>query len=198
VLTERVGGVTKCGWPDNRHGMARDEDRAAVFEGLFAAHYWAVRGYVLRRAPSSAVEDVVADTFLVAWRRLDAVADDPLPWLFGIARRVLANQYRADRRRGALTARLQSLVSGGSFGWEPPAGMSGGLAAAMAALSVREREALLLVAWEGLDSRRAARAAGCSAVAFRGRLHRARRRVAEELGRSADVSPQSPIAERTP
>ena len=63
-----VLGVTKLGGPDNRELMADDEDRVAVFERLFAAHYWAVRSYVLRRAPSSAVEDVVADTFLVAWR----------------------------------------------------------------------------------------------------------------------------------
>src|ERR1039458_5760986 len=178
--------------------MGGHEDPAAVFERLFAAHYWAVRSYVLRRAPSAAVEDVVAETFLVAWRRPDAVRDDPLPWLFGVARRVLANQPRADRRRGALTARLQSLAGRPTLGWEPPAEMSAGLAAAMAELSAREREALLLVAWEGLDPGRAARAAGCSPAAFRVRLHRARRRVADHLAQSSDSPPQSPIAEGTP
>ena len=178
--------------------MGGHEDPAAVFERLFAAHYWAVRSYVLRRAPSAAVEDVVAETFLVAWRRLDAVRDDPLPWLFGVARRVLANQHRADRRRGALTTRLQSLAGRQSLGWEPPAEMSAGLAAAIAELSAREREALLLIAWEGLDPGRAAQAAGCSAAAFRVRLHRARQRVADHLAHSSDSPPQSPIAEGTP
>jgi RNA polymerase sigma-70 factor (ECF subfamily) len=177
--------------------MDGHEDRAAVFERLFAAHYWAVRSYVLRRAPSAAVEDVVAETFLVAWRRPDAVRGDPLPWLFGVARRVLANQHRADRRRGALTARLQSLAGRPTLGWEPPAAMSAGLAAAMGELSAREREALLLVAWEGLDPGRAARAAGCSPAAFRVRLHRARHRVADHLAQSSDSPPQSPITEGT-
>ena len=81
--------------------MGRDVDRRGAFEELFTAHYWAVRGYVRRRSSSAAVEDVVAETFLVAWRRLDAIGEDPLPWLLGVARRVLANQQRAERRRGA-------------------------------------------------------------------------------------------------
>jgi RNA polymerase sigma-70 factor (ECF subfamily) len=171
----------------------QDVDRRGAFEELFAAHYWAVRGYVVRRAATAAVEDVVAETFLVAWRRVDTLREDPLPWLLGVARRVLANQQRADRRRGALTARLQGLLPGRAPDWEPPATMSDELAVAMVRLSPQEREALLLVAWEGLDGARAARAAGCSPVAFRGRLHRARRHVAAAL---ADPSraPHSTIA----
>jgi RNA polymerase sigma-70 factor, ECF subfamily len=178
--------------------MPEDEDRVPAFERLFDAHYWSVRAYVVRRAPSRAVEDVVADTFLVAWRRLDCIGDDPSPWLFGVARRLLANQARAERRRGALVARLQSLAPRQSLGWEPPAQMGDGLAAAMAALSAREREALLLVAWEGLDPGRAAQAAGCSAAAFRVRLHRARQHVADHLDRSQDLPSPSPLAEGTP
>jgi RNA polymerase sigma factor (sigma-70 family) len=168
----------------------QDIDRRGAFEELFAAHYWAVRGYVLRRAPSAAAEDVVAETFLVAWRRVDTIGEDPLPWLLGVARRILANQQRGERRRGALTDRLQGLLPGQAPDWEPPAAMSDELTVAMVRLSPQEREALLLVAWEGLDGARAARAAGCSPVAFRARLHRARRRVAaaladSELARSA-------------
>jgi RNA polymerase sigma factor (sigma-70 family) len=178
--------------------VSGDDDHRVAFEKLFAAHYWTVRGYVLRRSPGSVVEDVVADTFLVAWRRLDSVGDDPLPWLLGVARRLLANQYRADRRRGALAARLQSLIPGQSLGWEPPADMSGKLAAAMASLSAREREALLLVAWEGLEPNRAAQAAGCTPAAFRVRLHRARQRVAGQLADSPNNQPQSPVAEEVP
>jgi RNA polymerase sigma factor (sigma-70 family) len=159
----------------------QDIDRRGAFEELFAAQYWAVRGYVLRRAPAAAVEDVVAETFLVAWRRVDTLREDPLPWLLGVARRVLANQQRAERRRGALTDRLQGLLPGHAPDWEPPPTMSRELADAMVRLSPQEREALLLVAWEGLDGARAAQAAGCSAVAFRARLHRARRHVAAAL-----------------
>src|SRR5947209_4298941 len=119
--------------------MGREDERRGAFEELFTAHYWAVRGYVLRR-DASAVEDTVAETFLVAWRRLDSLSDDPLPWLLGVARRVLANQQRAERRRTALTARLRSVVSGQVPDWEPPSAMSDDLAAAMVRLSPRERE----------------------------------------------------------
>lgn len=166
--------------------MSGGDDRRLAFERLFATHYWAVRAYVLRRGPASAVEDVVADTFLVAWRRLDSLGDDPLPWLLGVARRMLANHHRADRRRGALATRLVNAGSDPAAAWEPPAEMSVELARAMAALSVREREALLLIAWEDLDPGRAARAAGCTQAAFRVRLHRARRRVAALLADGAD------------
>ncbi len=173
--------------------MGRELDRRGAFEELFAAHYWAVRAYVLRRAAPAAAEDVIAETFLVAWRRLDALGEDPLPWLFGVARRVMANQQRAERRRGALTVRLQGLLAGQASHWEPPAAMSEELAQAMVKLSPQEREALLLVAWEGLEPARAARAAGCSPAAFRARLHRARRHVAAALA-GTPIGPRSSIA----
>jgi RNA polymerase sigma factor (sigma-70 family) len=173
--------------------MGREVDRQGAFEELFNAHYWAVRAYVLRRGPAAAAEDVVAETFLVAWRRLDTLGDDPLPWLFGVARRVLANQQRSDQRRSALAARLQTVFATQIPEWEPPAGMSEELAVAMVRLSPSEREALLLVAWEGLEPARAARAAGCSPAAFRARLHRARRHVAAALAQTA-VAPKSSIA----
>lgn len=178
--------------------MSGDDDRKAAFESLFAAHYWAVRAYVLRRSHGSTAEDVVADTFLVAWRRIDAVGDDPLPWLFGVARRQLANQRRSDRRRGALAARLRSLGPSQNPGWEPPPEMSARLAAAIETLSAREREALLLVAWEGLEPSRAARAAGCTPAAFRVRLHRARQHVAEQLADGPGTRHRSTIAEEAP
>jgi RNA polymerase sigma factor (sigma-70 family) len=173
--------------------MGREVDRRGTFEELFNAHYWAVRGYVLRRSPVAAAEDVVAETFLVAWRRLEVIGEDPLPWLLGVARRVLANQQRAERRRGALTARLQGLFPGQAPEWEPPQAMSDELAAAMVSLSPQEREALLLVAWEGLEPARAARAAGCSAAAFRARLHRGRRHVSAALADTA-IAPKSSTA----
>jgi hypothetical protein len=115
--------------------MPHEVNRRGAFEELFSAHYWAVRGYVLRRGPSASAEDVVAETFLIAWRRLDSLGDDPLPWLFGVARRVMANQQRAEHRRSALAARLRELVGGESSPWEPPAAMSEELAVAMIRLS---------------------------------------------------------------
>ena len=79
------------------------EDR---FEEMFREHYGAVRGYALRRIPGDLAQDAVAETFLVAWRRLDDFPADPLPWLFGVARRVLANQRRSADRSSALERRL--------------------------------------------------------------------------------------------
>lgn len=157
-----------------------DVDRQARFNELFDRHYAAVRAYVARRSGSGGVDDVVSETFLVAWRRIDAVPEDGLPWLLGVARRILANQRRGEARRGALIQLLASMLPRGP-GPEPPGGMFGELPDALAALSAREREALLLVAWEGLDPQRAARVVGCAPAAFRARLYRARRRLATQM-----------------
>ena len=176
----------------------QDADRRSRFEALFDGHQRAVRAYALRRGAGAGAEDVVAETFLVAWRRLDAAGEDPLPWLLGVARRVLANERRGERRRIALSDRLRDAHA--ALGFEPAQGLDERLAVAVAGLSAREREALLLVAWEGLSPARAARAAGCSAVAFRVRLHRARSHVARAVddgGRPA-VGPNTASVERTP
>jgi RNA polymerase sigma factor (sigma-70 family) len=161
--------------------MPVELERRMRFEAMFDRHHTAVRSYVLRRSAGIVVEDVVADTFLVAWRRLEDVPEPALPWLLGVARRVLADQRRAARRRRSLTERLlrESPAPGP---WLPPAGLSPELADALMALTEREREALLLVAWDGLPPRDAAVVAGCSTAAFRVRLHRARGRVAVQLG----------------
>src|SRR4051794_33419847 len=88
-----------------------DETRQARFEALFRAQVAPVRRYVARRT-ADGVEDVVAETFTTAWRRLDDVPADPLPWLLATARRVLANQRRAIRRREALGEKLAAQVPG--------------------------------------------------------------------------------------
>ncbi len=158
--------------------MTREER----FEGLFREHYAAIRAYALRRAPRDVAQDVVADTFVVAWRRLDDVPADALPWLYGVARRVLANERRSVSRRAALEHRLAGDTSRlGSHDVGEGLGDAELLRAALAALSPRHRETLMLVAWEGLSGARAARAAGCSPATFAVRLHRARARLATEL-----------------
>jgi RNA polymerase sigma-70 factor (ECF subfamily) len=70
------------------------------FEQIYAEHREAVRAYVRRRAPEGLVDDVVSDVFVVCLRRIDDVPADPLPWLYGVARKTLANE----RRRRARTA----------------------------------------------------------------------------------------------
>jgi RNA polymerase sigma factor (sigma-70 family) len=170
--------------PPERHRRER-------FEALFERCHPEVRAYVLRRAPQAIVEDVVSETFLVAWRALDSVPGEPLPWLYGVARRTLANHRRGHLRSAALSARLtrtlvpppeqEGLVSEEV---EPP------LRDALLALTVREREALLLVAWEGLTPAQAASALGCSSAAFRVRLHRARGHLAQLLERAPSQATQ--------
>jgi RNA polymerase sigma factor (sigma-70 family) len=157
--------------------------REQRFEDLFRENYGAVRGYALRRAAPEAAQDVVAETFLVAWRRLDDVPDDALPWLYGVARRVLANQRRSATRGAALERRLAGAESAGGSTFDPSetAGETELVRQTLGRLSDSNREALLLVAWDGLSAARAAPAAGCSRATFAVRLHRARAQLAAEL-----------------
>jgi RNA polymerase sigma-70 factor, ECF subfamily len=151
------------------------------FEQLFRANYAAVRAYALRRAPADVAQDVVAETFLVAWRRLEDVPDDALPWLFGVARRVLANERRSADRRTALEQRIAASDVTGADDDADRLGETELMRAALAGLSENHREALMLVAWHGMTGARAARAAGCSPATFAVRLHRARAKLAEQL-----------------
>jgi RNA polymerase sigma-70 factor (ECF subfamily) len=156
-------------------------ERQERFELLFESYHAQIAAYARRRAPSEAVEDVVEETFLVAWRSLERVPSKPLPWLYGVARRVLANKRRSGKRAAALAQRLAQESETRGAAESAPA-ISAGLEAALRALSHREREAVLLIAWEGLTPSEAAVAAGCSAAAFRVRLHRARSHLARALG----------------
>jgi RNA polymerase sigma-70 factor (ECF subfamily) len=157
------------------------ETRNHRFERLFRANYAAVRAYALRRAPSDVAQDVVAETFLVAWRRLDDVPADALPWLFGVARRVLANERRSADRRTALEERVATATVTDSDDAADRLGDTELMRTALAGLSENHREALMLVAWHGLSGARAARAAGCSPATFAVRLHRARAKLAAQL-----------------
>ena len=164
-----------------------DEERRQRFAKLyeeFAAH---VQAYAVRRGQRELAPDIVSDVFVVAWRKFDAIPASPLPWLLGVARKVMANQLRGARRRQALFARL--VLNEAETG--PPvadAGVLGSVLHALASLPERDRETLMLIAWEGLDPREAAAVLGCSSTAFRVRLHRARAKFkraldATELGR---------------
>jgi len=172
--------------------MTPSDDKAR-FEALFEDHRRAVLAYARRRVGDDAAADVVADTFLVAWRRLDAVGDDPLPWLYGVARKVIANQRRAQRRSQALVGRLAEdrVAPAPAPSPEDAFGAADALRDAFARLGERDREALALVAWEGLDPDHAARAAGCSRATFAVRLHRARRRLAAAI--AEEHSPVLPL-----
>lgn len=171
--------------------MADSDDAARErFDELFAAHVGVVRAYVLRRVARQEADDVVSETFLVAWRRLDDVPREPLPWLLGVARRVLGEERRAAVRRDRLQERL--VIEGrvtGAVSDEPIA--DGEVLTALAALRPRERELVLLICWEGLSSTDAARVVGCTPMAARLRLHRARTRLAGLM--AVPLAPASPV-----
>jgi RNA polymerase sigma-70 factor (ECF subfamily) len=144
------------------------------FRSIYLRHVDAVTAYVRRRTEADSVEDVVAETFLVCWRRFDRVPDEPLPWLYAVARKTLANRHRAAARHGVEASVRQTSEASELVG-DPV------LARAFALLGEPDREVLRLVAWEQLSLREAATALGCSYVACRVRFHRARRRLAANL-----------------
>jgi RNA polymerase sigma factor (sigma-70 family) len=151
------------------------------FEQIYAEHLEAVRAYVRRRAPEAVVDDVVSDTFLVCLRKIDGVPAEPLPWLYAVAWKTLANE----RRKRARVAHRHEVRAGEAA----PVG-DGALAAAFNALNERDREVLRLVAWEGLSLTDAATVLGCSAVACRVRYHRAKSRLASRLSAATSFQPQ--------
>lgn len=167
---------TEATGPDTLSSVAHEHDREE-FDLFYRAHVGEVRAYCLRRADPALAEDAVAETFEIAWRRRAELPPKPRAWLFGVARRVLANRRRADRRQTRLTERLaaQPLAEQSSTDTHP-------VLDALQRLGAAEQEVLMLAAWEGLSSREAAQVLGCSPVAYRLRLHRARRRLAEALG----------------
>ena len=156
-------------------------ERRRRFERLYEELAPDVQAYVLRRIEQELVPDVVADVFVVAWRRLDDLPSAPLPWLLGVARKTVANHLRSARRRSALLERLHAVERPSSV----DASHTEPALAALASLRERDREALRLIAWEGLSREEAASVLGCSTAAFRVRLHRARTRLSRALDASA-------------
>ena len=150
-------------------GMARDSE--AEFETVFM-HLGAVIAYARRRGSRDA-DGLAAEVMTIAWRRLEDVPkDDPRPWLYGTARNLLLAEARRIARDRALVPSPELVA-----GTLEPHGLDPGLAQALRSLSSSDLEALLLVAWEDLTPSQAAAALGISAVAFRVRLLRARRRL---------------------
>jgi RNA polymerase sigma-70 factor, ECF subfamily len=165
------------------------DPRSRRFEVCFETHTADVLRYCLRRLPDRrAAEDVTAETFLVAWRRLDVMPANELPWLLTIARNVILNERRSGRRRQRLMVRVAAEAAVEAVEADPGARLSTDrdsagtpVRAALAQLPERDREVLMLTAWDGLDQRGAAAVLGCSEGAFKVRLHRARRRLSRAL-----------------
>jgi RNA polymerase sigma factor (sigma-70 family) len=161
-----------------------EEVAQARFSRLYREHGRAILAYALRRARDHEdAADVVAETFLVAWRRLDEapIGDGERLWLYGVARLVLSNLHRSERRRTRLGARLAEALASEPVAPPEPSGEAAEALRAIAGLGDEDRELLLLVAWEGLSPGEAARVLGITPLAARSRLHRARRRLRKLL-----------------
>jgi RNA polymerase sigma-70 factor (ECF subfamily) len=167
-----------------------DAERRERFEAAYRELYEPICGYTLRRVrqPDDAAE-AIAETFTTLWRRFDACPQgtELRPWLFGVARRVIANQRRGNRRRTALGERLAASVDPAAAEAVAVGEDGGPLARAFASLNESDRELLSLVAWEGLSTEELAVTLGTNRATVRLRLHRARRRLREALACSARV-----------
>ena len=170
------------------------------FDRLWQDHAPSVVRYARRHVLPDEVEDVVAETFVVAWRRLDEVPSFGLPWLLGVARHVSANVRRSRRRQEALSGRIASDLDDEAV-W-PETDGDDPVTAALHRLSDADRELLTLIAWDGLSHEEAAEALGCSRSALKVRLHRARSRFAALLGQGAPdpppARPTSPLQPSSP
>jgi RNA polymerase sigma-70 factor, ECF subfamily len=173
-------GIFQLDPEDTRRAM-HARAQAEQLEAIFREHAPRILDYARHRGASlSEAEDVVSEVFIVLTRRLEDVPAEVLPWLYGVARKVLANQVRSKRRRSALHERSQEMAL-----WSSRSDRDVSTVAArdleirrgLSLLAERDREALLLVAWDGLRYDEAANALGCTHAAFRQRIARARRHL---------------------
>lgn len=161
-----------------------EHDDEARFQRLWRAHYRAISAYAHRRcADPGDAADLVGETFLVLWRRLDEAPTDELvlPWLYEVARRILSNQQRTRMRSERLLSRLRTLPQPLPTVESEAAerAETATVLRALGRLSENDREVLLLAAWEGLSHTQIAQVLGCSENAATVRLHRARRRLTQ-------------------
>lgn len=157
-----------------------DADARARFEALAAEVVEPVRRFLARRTDPDTAEDVLAETLLVCWRRLDQVPEPSLPWVYGVARNCLANAERGDRRQRRLAAKI-SVVDPPSEAAPEPDPPDERVTAALARLRPEEAELLRLWAWEQLGPSEIAEVLGVTPNAVSIRLHRARQKFSDAL-----------------
>jgi len=157
-----------------------DDDARARFEALAAEVVEPVRRFLARRTDPDTAEDVLAETLLVCWRRLDHVPEHALPWVYGVARNCLSNIQRGERRQVRLAARI-TVVDRPDEAAREADEPDERVTAALAALRTEEAELLRLWAWEQLGPAEIAAVLGVTPNAVSIRLHRARGRFVEEL-----------------
>jgi RNA polymerase sigma-70 factor (ECF subfamily) len=159
------------------------DSRAASFEAVMAEVYEPLQRYLRRRGASDDLDDLLNDTLLAVWRRLDDIpAERVLPWCYGVARRTLANHRRGQVRRLRLLERVGATSApGGTLDWAGEADAA--LHVALDRLPELDQEVIRLWAWERLEPREIAMVVGATANAVTVRLARVRRRLLQDLAR---------------
>lgn len=171
--------------PSVSRGAAGDQELRTRFEQLYRDHFTSIHRYAVRRVRLSDVTDVVSNVFVTAWRRVADIPEPPddLPWLYGVARRVVAHQERTESRRHRLISKLQrhaGLADVPTDASEPP--MPDEVSRALQVLRPDTRELVRLIVWEQLGHAEVAVVLGCSVNAVAIRWHRALKRLRRELG----------------
>jgi DNA-directed RNA polymerase specialized sigma24 family protein len=177
-----------------------EADPQLRFDSLFQAHHDAIYRYCVRRLGRSDAEDAAADVFAVAWRRLNEMpmGEGSRAWLFGVAYRVVGNQFRSRRRRTSLWTRLAALGTGRNHVEPGPVGEVELLLLALDQLSLADRELLRLTSWDGLTRSDIAYVLGIKENAVDQRLHRARSRLKRRFDLLNNASPSPTEAEEAP
>ena len=162
----------------------RDRD---WFNLLYHDNYRMLMAYSRRRVDPGTAEEVVADTFLVAWRRREAVPEGyERAWLFGVARNTIRTATRSDHRREAVKGRLRSVAPPAwADGWSEVGDRADALLPALRSLREEDREILMLMAWEELSHAEIGHALGLTPNAVAIRVHRARKRLAARIDKLA-------------
>lgn len=176
-------------------GDTGELDRHALLEIWFRAYADRVLAYLQHRTDPQTAQDVLQEVFVTAFRKAPDVPEPPLAWLFGTARRLLANRYRGFRRQDQLIGRL---LEDASDETDPDtADLKHAFAQTLATLSAGDREVLTLTGWYDLTATEAAAVLGCSPATYAVRLHRARKRLAAALdeGGYRGTSPAGQLAE---
>lgn len=165
------------------------DDEHEAFRTLYAEHYPAVLGYCLRRVHRDNAQDLVSEVFTVAWRKRANLpeAEFVLPWLYAVAAKTIANHRRTLRRSSSLMDKARRLAY-----WSEPSPEvqvirrteDAAVIDAVTRLRAKDREMILLSAWEGLSASQIAARFEISVDAAEKRLTRAKHRLGNELGRA--------------
>ncbi|REK13113.1 MAG: sigma-70 family RNA polymerase sigma factor [Actinobacteria bacterium] len=158
--------------------------RARRFESVVDVVFEPLQRYFLRRARADEVDDLLSETLLVVWRRLDEVpTQNTLPWCYGVARNVLSNHRRSEGRRLRVVERLEAEPWRGSVGDAGGASDDPALEQALLELGEEDRELVRLWAWEQLEPREIAVVLGATANAVSLKLGRVKQKISSSLER---------------